>query len=67
MATDVGENVAFTGPTFSGGVFGDGVGGAVRKEDGDILDMWNTVIAEMLADGTLSDITKVHFGRDIFM
>ena len=23
-----GANVAFTGPTFSGGVFGDGVGGA---------------------------------------
>ena len=41
MATDVGSNVAFTGPTFSGGVFGEGVGGAVKKEDGDILQMWN--------------------------
>ena len=67
MSTDVGANVAFTGPTFSGGVFGDGVGGAVRKEDTDILDMWNKVIAEMLADGSLSDITKEHFGRDISM
>jgi hypothetical protein len=29
--------------------------------------MWNKVIAEMLADGSLSDITKEHFGRDISM
>ena len=67
MATDVGANVAFTGPTFSGGVFGDGVGGAVKKEDNDILEMWNKVISEMLADGSLSEITKTHFGRDISM
>ena len=67
METDVGTNVAFTGPTFSGGVFGDGVGGAVRKEDADILDMWNKVIAEMISDGSLSEITKQWFGRDISM
>ena len=67
MATDVGANVAFTGPTFSGGVFGDGVGGAVRKEDFFILDMWNSAIAEMIADGSLSEITKEWFGRDISM
>ena len=67
MATDVGTNVAFTGTTFSGGVFGDGVGGAVRKEDSDILEMWNEVIAEMIADGSLSEITKQWFGRDISM
>ena len=67
MATDVGTNVSFTGPTFSGGVFGDGVGGAIRKEDTDILDMWNGVIAEMVADGSLSEITKKWFGRDISM
>ena len=67
MSTDVGANVAFTGPTFSGGVFGDGVGGAVRKEDTDILEMWNAAIAEMLADDSLSEITKQWFGRDISM
>ena len=47
MESDGGVDVAFTGPTFSGGVFGDGVGGAVRKEDADILEMWNAAIAEM--------------------
>ena len=65
--TDGGVDVAFTGPTFSGGVFGDGVGGAVRKDDTEILDMWNKVIAEMGADGTTSEITKKWFGRDISM
>ena len=67
MESDGGVDVAFTGPTFSGGVFGDGVGGAVRKEDGDILEMWNAAIAEMSKDGTTAEITKEWFGRDISM
>ena len=65
--SDGGVDVVFTGPTFSGGVFGDGVGGAVRKEDNDILEMWNKAIAEMSADGTTAEITKRWFGRDISM
>ena len=67
IESDGGVDVAFTGPTFSGGVFGDGVGGAVRKEDGDILEMWNKAIAEMSADGTTAKITQKWFGRDISM
>ena len=67
IETDGGVDVAFTGPTFSGGVFGDGVGGAIRKEDADILEMWNNVIAQMSADGTTAEITKKWFGRDISM
>ncbi len=67
MESDGGVDVAFTGPTFSGGVFGDGVGGAVRKEDTDILEMWNAAIAEMSKDGTTAEITKEWFGRDISM
>ena len=67
MESDGGVDVAFTGPTFSGGVFGDGVGGAVRKEDTDILEMFNKVIAEMSEDGTTAAITKEWFGRDISM
>lgn len=65
--SDGGVDVSFTGPTFSGGVFGDGVGGAIRKEDTDILEMWNKVIAEMGSDGTTAEITKKWFGRDISM
>ena len=67
MESDGGVDVAFTGPTFSGGVFGDGVGGAVRKEDTEILEMWNDAIAEMSKDGTTAEITKEWFGRDISM
>ena len=67
MDSDGGVDVAFTGPTFSGGVFGDGVGGAVRKEDTEILEMWNAAIAEMSKDGTTAEITKEWFGRDISM
>ena len=67
MESDGGVDVAFTGPTFSGGVFGDGVGGAVRKEDTDILEMWNAAIAEMSKEGTTAEITKEWFGRDISM
>ncbi len=67
IESDGGVDVTFTGPTFSGGVFGDGVGGAIRKEDTDILEMWNKVIAEMSADGTTAEITKQWFGRDISM
>ena len=67
MESDGGVDVAFTGPTFSGGVFGDGVGGAVRKEDTGILEMWNAAIAEMSKDGTTAEITKEWFGRDISM
>ena len=67
MESDGGVDVAFTGPTFSGGVFGDGVGGAVRKEDTEILEMWNGAIAEMSKDGTTAKITKQWFGRDISM
>ena len=67
METDQGANAAFTGPTFSGGPWGDGVGGAIRKEDTDILEMWNKVIAEMAADGTTANITQKWFGRDMSM
>ena len=67
METDQGANVAFTGPIFSGGPWGDGVGGAIRKEDTDILEMWNKVIAEMSEDGTTAAITEKWFGRDMSM
>ncbi len=67
MESDSGVDVALTGPKFSGGVFGDGVGGAVRKEDTEILEMWNAAISEMSKDGTTAEITKKWFGRDISM
>ena len=67
MATEQGKDITMFGPNLSGDVLGEGVGGAVRKEDTDILEMWNKVIAEMSADGTTANITKQWFGRDISM
>jgi len=65
MATEEGKEVTMFGPNLSGDVLGEGVGGAVRKEDTDILEMWNKAIAEMSADGTTAQITKKWFGRDV--
>ncbi len=65
MATEEGQEVTMFGPNLSGDVLGEGVGGAVRKEDTDIVEMWNKVIAEMSADGTTAKITKKWFGRDV--
>ena len=65
MATEEGKDVTMFGPNLSGDVLGEGVGGAVRKEDTDILEMWNKAIAEMSADGTTARITKKWFGRDV--
>ena len=65
MATEEGQEVTMFGPNLSGDVLGEGVGGAVRKEDTDILEMWNKAIAEMSADGTTAKITKKWFGRDV--
>ncbi|MBI28999.1 MAG: Nopaline-binding periplasmic protein [Alphaproteobacteria bacterium MarineAlpha5_Bin11] len=65
MSTEQGKGIAMFGPNLSGDVLGEGVGGAVRKEDTDILEMWNKAIAEMSADGTTAKITKKWFGRDV--
>ena len=65
MATEQGTDITMFGPNLSGDVLGEGVGGAVRKEDTDILEMWNKAIAEMSADGTTAKITKKWFGRDV--
>ena len=65
MATEQGQDITMFGPNLSGDVLGEGVGGAVRKEDTDILEMWNKAIAEMSADGTTATITKKWFGRDV--
>ena len=65
MATEQGQDITMFGPNLSGDVLGEGVGGALRKEDTDILEMWNKAIAEMSADGTTATITKKWFGRDV--
>jgi octopine/nopaline transport system substrate-binding protein len=61
------SNLTSIQPTLSGGPFGDGVGGAFRKDDDDLREMFNTAIQSALADGTIGRISKEWFGRDISM
>jgi octopine/nopaline transport system substrate-binding protein len=59
------QNIKFTGPQFRGGEFGNGIGVGVRKEDVDILSKWNRAIQNMTDDGTIREISKKWFGRDL--
>jgi polar amino acid transport system substrate-binding protein len=46
-------------------IFGPGVGAAFRKEDADLLAMWNKAIAEVDADGTFKTIADKYFKINI--
>ena len=59
------QNIKFTGPLFIGGEFGNGIGVGVRNEDIDILNKWNRAIKDMTDDGTIREISKKWFGRDL--
>ena len=67
METAEGANVVFTGPAMSGGVFGKGVGVGLRKDDTDLLEMFNKAIQEATADGTVTRISIDWFGADMSM
>ena len=67
METAEGGNVVFTGPAMSGGVFGAGVGVGIRKEDTDLVEMFNKAIQEATADGTVTRISMDWFGADMSM
>ncbi|MFQ5971640.1 MAG: transporter substrate-binding domain-containing protein [Alphaproteobacteria bacterium] len=62
-----GENIVLTGPKMSGDVFGAGVGVGIRKEDEDLLALFNKAIEEATADGTVGRISKDWFGFDLSM
>jgi polar amino acid transport system substrate-binding protein len=46
-------------------IHGPGVGAAFRKEDGDLLAMFNKAIVEADADGTFATLAKKYFTVDI--
>lgn len=46
--------------------FGAGAGIAIRKEDGDLKDMMNKALAEIIADGTYEKINKAYFPFSIY-
>tara|TARA_B100000945_G_scaffold76967_1_gene59410 strand:+ start:58 stop:885 length:828 start_codon:yes stop_codon:yes gene_type:complete len=62
-----GKAVVLTGPTFSGGAFGNGVGVGIRKEDSKLLNDFNAAIDKARDDGTISKLAIKWFGFDASM
>jgi octopine/nopaline transport system substrate-binding protein len=70
-----GKAVVLVGPTFSGGVLGDGVGVGMRqggsdtigKRDAQLLKDFNKAIKTARKNGTISKLAIKHFGFDASM
>ena len=62
-----GEAVVLTGPTFSGGAFGNGVGVGIRKGDSKLLNEFNAAIDKARDDGIISKLAVKWFGFDASM
>jgi octopine/nopaline transport system substrate-binding protein len=65
METEKGADFALIGPGLDGGPFGEGVGAGIRKEDTDLVEMFNKAIAEAKADGTINRLAQEWFGFDV--
>ena len=62
-----GKAVVLTGPTFSGGVLGNGVGVGIRKSDTKLIDDFNSAIDQARKQGIISKLAIKHFGFDASM
>jgi len=62
-----GKPVVLTGPTFSGGAFGNGVGVGIRKDDTELLNAFNKAIDTARKNGDISRIATKWFGFDASM
>ena len=62
-----GKPVVLTGPTFSGGAFGNGVGVGIRKDDTELLNKFNAAINKARKNGDISRIATKWFGFDASM
>ena len=62
-----GKPVVLTGPTFSGGAFGNGVGVGIRKDDTDLLKAFNKAIEQARKNGKISELAIKWFGFDASM
>ncbi len=62
-----GQAVILTGPTFSGGAFGNGVGVGIRKGDSKLLNEFNAAIDKARDDGIISKLAIKWFGFDSSM
>lgn len=59
------DTAEIVGPGFKGGEFGLGAGIVVRKGDTALLNPINDGLKQMTADGSLAELAKKWFGRDV--
>ena len=62
-----GKAVVLTGPTFSGGAFGNGVGVGIRQSDTKLINDFNSAIDQARKEGIISKLAIKHFGFDASM
>ena len=67
FAKKSGKPVVLTGPIYSGGPFGAGVGVGIRKEDTQLLKDFNKAIKTASKKGIISELAIKHFGFDASM
>ena len=67
LKTDAGKGFAFTGPDFNDPkYFGEGIGIAVRKNDGELKEKLNTAISTIRENGTYKKIQDKYFNFNIY-
>ena len=59
------KDLAFTGPQVAGLVWGPGEAFGIRKEDTDLIDMFNKAIGAAKADGTIKALSLKWFKLDV--
>jgi len=64
MEKPEGKDLVMVGPTFTGGVFGTGVGAGVRKEDPELRKMFDDAIGAAAKDGTIKTLALKWFKFD---
>ena len=67
FAEKSGKPVVLTGPVYSGGPFGGGVGVGIRKEDTQLLKDFNKAIDTARKQGKISELAIKWFGFDASM
>ena len=67
FAEKSGKPVVLTGPVYSGGPFGAGVGVGIRKNDTDLLKRFNEAIDTAREQGKISELAIKWFGFDASM
>jgi arginine/ornithine transport system substrate-binding protein len=67
LSTDMGADFEFVGPGFSEPeYFGEGAGIAIRKEDADLVELFNKAIQTIRDNGRYKAINDKYFEFDIY-